>query len=58
VDNQTIKTIERVFSRMAASILEHNDLCPDDRHGALMRRTILDQLELGERRVMECLSSE
>ena len=57
MDNQTTK-IERVFDRIAASVLEHNDLCLDERHRNLMRRTILDQLELGKRRVIECLSSE
>jgi hypothetical protein len=57
---QTIRTdkpptVEQIFSRMAASILEHNDMCRDDEHRDLMRRTILDQLELGKRRVLECL---
>jgi hypothetical protein len=49
-------TIEQVFSRMAASILEHNDLCSDDAHRDFMRRTVLDQLELGKRRVQEICS--
>lgn len=57
MDNQITK-IERVFDRIAASVLEHNDLCPDERHRNLMRRTILDQLELGKRRIMECLLLE
>jgi len=52
----TPTTIEQVFNRMAAAILEHNDMCPDEDHGALMRRTILDQLELGRRRVVEICS--
>lgn len=52
----TPTTIEQILNRTAAAILEHNDMCPDEEHGALMRRTILDQLELARRRIAEiCL---
>lgn len=55
MDNQTA-TISRVFNRMAAAILDDNDLCPDETHRERMRRTVLDQLELGRRRVEEGLN--
>jgi hypothetical protein len=54
---QRTPTLEQIFDRMAAAILEHNDLCPDEDHRELMRRTILDQLELGRRRADEICSS-
>lgn len=55
--SQRTPTIEQVFDRTAAAILEHNDLCDNEDHRELMRRTILDQLELAERRIRDiCLS--
>ena len=57
MDNQTAE-ISRVFNRMAAAILDDNDLCPDEKHRDRMRRTTLDQLELGRRRVEEVLSND
>ena len=57
MDNQTT-AISRVFNRMAAAILDDNDLCPDEAHRDRMRRTTLDQLELGRRRVEEVLSND
>ena len=55
MDKQTTE-INRVFNRMAAAILDDNDLCPDEAHRDRMRRTVLDQLELGRRRVEEGLN--
>lgn len=57
MDNQTT-AISRVFNRMAAAILDDNDLCPDEAHRDRMRRTTLDQLELGRRRVEEVLNND
>ena len=57
MDNQTT-AISRVFNRMAAAILDDNDLCPDEAHRVRMWRTTLDQLELGRRRVEEVLSND
>lgn len=57
MDNQTT-AISRVFNRMAAAILDDNDLCPDEAHRDRMRRTVLDQLELGRRRVEEGLNDD
>lgn len=52
----TPTTIDQVFSRMAAAILECNDECPDDEHATRMRRVVLDHLELGKRRVADICS--
>ncbi len=55
MDSQTT-AIDRVFSRMAAAILDDNDLCSDEEQRRRMRRTVLDQAELARRRVEESLN--
>lgn len=57
MDSQTVE-ISRVFKRMAAAILDDNDLCADVAHRERMRRTVLDQTELARRRVEESLNDD
>ncbi len=55
MDNETEK-IERVFSRLTAAILDSNDSCPDKEHRVRMRRVVMDQVELAQRRVVDAVS--
>lgn len=42
----------RLLKRFQAAVLAINDLCPNERHRELMRRTIFDQCDLLESRLV------